>query len=152
MNENQDVYWMSLALEEAKIAASLGEVPVGAVLVQDNQVLSKAYNVREMDNKISGHAEIQVLELAGQQSKTWRFPQATLYVTVEPCLMCLGAILQAHVQRIVFGTRESKTGAVVSTLQLNKIPNARKITVVEGVLETQISNLMKSFFGEKRES
>jgi len=151
MIEQQDVHWMRIALKEAAIAASLGEVPVGAVLVQNNQLLSQAHNTRESDHKVSSHAEIKAIDLASQSHKSWRFPEATLYVTVEPCLMCTGAILQSQIKRIVFGTREPKTGAMVSILHVEKIPNLPRVAIQEGVLQHECEQLMTSFFGGKRE-
>ena len=152
MTEHNDTHWMNLALEEARKAASLGEVPVGAVLVHHNTLLAQAHNTRETTHHISGHAEIQVLEKASEGTQSWRLPETTLYITLEPCLMCVGAILQARVQRVVFGVREPKTGSLVSNLQLIKIPNTPKIEITEGILSSECQSLIKSFFGVQRES
>lgn len=152
MIEDNDAHWMNLALEEARKAASLGEVPVGAVLVHHNTLLAQAHNTRETTQQISGHAEIKVLEKAGEGIQSWRLPETTLYVTVEPCLMCVGAILQARVRRVVFGVREPKSGSLVSNLQLLKIPNTPKVEITEGILSSECRSLMKSFFGVQRES
>lgn len=152
MTEHNDAHWMNLALEEARKAASLGEVPVGAVLVRHNTLLAQAHNTRETTQQILGHAEIQVLEKASERIQSWRLPETTLYVTVEPCLMCVGAILQARVRRVVFGVREPKSGSLVSNLQLLKIPNTPKVEITEGILSSECRSLMKSFFGVQRES
>lgn len=151
MNQHDDTYWMRIALEEAKRAASSGEVPIGSVLVESGTLLAQAHNTREATHAITGHAEIQVLELAGRKLKTWRFPNATLYVTVEPCLMCVGAIIQAQIKRVVFGVKEPKTGSLVSNLNLHKIPNTPYLEVSEGILKEESEQLMKTFFGGKRE-
>jgi tRNA(adenine34) deaminase len=151
MSDHNDTYWMNLALEEARKATSLGEVPVGAVLIHHNTLLAQAHNNRETTQHISGHAEIQVLEKASEVIQSWRLPETTLYVTVEPCLMCVGAILQARVQRVVFGVRESKSGSLVSNLHFHKIPNTPKLEVVEGILSSECQKLMKTFFGVQRE-
>jgi tRNA(adenine34) deaminase len=109
--ERGDGAWLALALSLAQQAGRLGNVPVGAVLVASGEVIGLGVNLRESCPDVSAHAELMALRAAGQRAQAWRFDEATLYVTVEPCLMCAGAILQARVQRVVYGATEPKTGA-----------------------------------------
>ena len=140
---------MRLALDEA---LNEQEVPVGAVVVFDNQVMSKAHNQRQQTHHISQHAEIIALEAAATSAHSWKLDGATLYVTLEPCLMCLGAILQSRVSRLVFALREPKSGAVVSTLSVRKLNNQPNLIVDEGVLREASETLMKVFFESKRDA
>ena len=142
---------MRLALDEARLALNEQEVPVGAVVVVDNQVVAKAHNQRQQTQQISNHAEIIALEAASKHFKSWKLDGATLYVTLEPCLMCLGAILQSRVSRVVFALREPKSGAVVSTLNVRKLNNQSNLMVDEGILAETSEKLMKVFFEGKRE-
>ena len=114
----QDTAWMRLAIEQAHQAESLGEVPVGAVLVIDGALIAAAFNAPISGCDPSAHAEIAVLRKAAELRKNYRLPFSTLYVTIEPCTMCMGAMIHSRVQRVVFGAREPRAGAVVSQLQL----------------------------------
>jgi tRNA(adenine34) deaminase len=143
---------MRLALEEAQLALNEQEVPVGAVLVKDNQVISKGHNQRHTTQRVSQHAEIIVLEAASTHFKSWKLEGTTLYVTLEPCLMCLGAILQSRVSRLVFALREPKSGAVVSTLNVQKLKNQHELNVDEGILSDVSEKLIQLFFKGKRDA
>ncbi len=151
MNVSQDEFFMRLALDEAHLALNEQEVPVGAVVVVDNQVVAKAHNQRQQTQHVSNHAEIIALEAASNHFKSWKLDGATLYVTLEPCLMCIGAILQSRVSRVVFALREPKSGAVVSTLNVRKLNNQPNLMVDEGILAETSEKLMKVFFEGKRE-
>ena len=146
-----DETYMRLALAEAQLAFEAGEVPVGAVIVKDGTVLAAAHNTRENDNDISGHAEINAIRQAEQRLGRWSLEGCTLYVTLEPCPMCGGAIKQSRVSTLVFGAKDEDEGAVVSRYHLfdadNGVPN-----ISFGLLEEECANIIKSFFAEKRKA
>ena len=147
----QDTAWMRLAIEQAHQAESLGEVPVGAVLVIDGALIAAAFNAPISGCDPSAHAEIAVLRKAAELRKNYRLPFSTLYVTIEPCTMCMGAMIHSRVQRVVFGVREPRAGAVVSQLQLAGQPfYNHQIEVTEGVLADECGALVSTFFRAKR--
>lgn len=146
-----DAYYMSLAIKEAFKAKDLDEVPVGAIIVKDNKVISKGYNLREKDNSVISHAEINAIKKANKKLKSWRLEECTLYVTLEPCIMCAGAIIQSRFKRVVFGTRDPKGGAFVSSIDVQKADNLNwKVEITEGVLQEECSLILKEYFKEKR--
>jgi tRNA(adenine34) deaminase len=147
----QDTAWMRLAIEQAHQAESLGEVPVGAVLVLDGALIAAAFNAPISGCDPSAHAEIAVLRKAAELRKNYRLPFSTLYVTIEPCTMCMGAMIHSRVQRVVFGAREPRAGAVVSQLQLaGQSFYNHQIEVTEGVLADECGALVSTFFRAKR--
>jgi tRNA(adenine34) deaminase len=147
----QDTAWMRLAIEQAHQAESLGEVPVGAVLVIDGALIAAAFNAPISGCDPSAHAEIAVLRKAAELRKNYRLPFSTLYVTIEPCTMCMGAMIHSRVQRVVFGAREPRAGAVVSQLQLaGQSFYNHQIEVTEGVLADDCGALVSTFFRAKR--
>ena len=147
----QDAAWMRLAIEQAHQAESLGEVPVGAVLVIDGALIAAAFNAPISGCDPSAHAEIAVLRKAAVLRKNYRLPFSTLYVTIEPCTMCMGAMIHSRVLRVVFGAREPRAGAVVSQLQLAGQPfYNHQIEVTEGVLADECGALVSTFFRAKR--
>ena len=147
----QDTAWMRLAIEQAHQAESLGEVPVGAVLVIDGALIAAAFNAPISGCDTSAHAEIAVLRKAAELRKNYRLPFSTLYVTIEPCTMCMGAMIHSRVQRVVFGAREPRAGAVVSQLQLaGQSFYNHQIEVTEGVLADECGALVSTFFRAKR--
>ena len=143
--------WMRLALAEAEKAFQLNEVPIGAVLVQDGRVLATAHNQKEHDHDPTAHAEIVAIRRAADEIGHWRLTNATLYVTLEPCPMCAGAIVQARIKHLVYGTADMKGGAVESVVKLlqDKLWN-HKVEVTSGVLEEDCAKLLKHFFMNKR--
>lgn len=143
---------MQQALAEARTAAQLGEVPVGAVLVADNRLLAAAGNSPIALHDPTAHAEIRVLRRAAKKRANYRLPGTTLYVTLEPCIMCMGAIIHARVERVVFGAYDPKTGAACSVYQLgtDSLLN-HALTVEGGLLQEECSQLLKSFFRAKRQ-
>jgi tRNA(adenine34) deaminase len=147
-----DIAFMREALRLAQMAADAGEVPVGAVLVQKGQVIGRGFNQPVRTHDPSAHAEICALRDAGQVVGNYRLPDATLYVTIEPCTMCYGAIVHARVNRLVFGAAEPRYGAVISGQKLldNGHFNHRP-EVMSGVLETECAQMMKQFFAGKRQ-
>lgn len=147
-----DEYFMTLAIEEAQKAASLGEVPVGAVIVRDGEVLSRAFNRRETDKNALAHAEIAAIDAACKILGGWRLTRCTLYVTLEPCPMCAGAIVNSRIDRVVCGAKDPKAGAMGSVLNLNYYPLNHKPKVEYGVLGGKCSAQLSEFFLRLRES
>lgn len=149
--EKTDEYWMHLALDQARLAAAAGEVPVGAVLVKNNEIVATGFNQPIGSCDPTAHAEVVVLRNAAQILSNYRVPETTLYVTIEPCAMCAGALVHARVQRLVFGAPEPRAGAVVSTLQLLDGGQLNhRIDVSGGVLADQCAALMQTFFRQRR--
>jgi tRNA(adenine34) deaminase len=152
MNQAElDRQFMCQAIEQAQIAATAGEVPVGAVLVRDGQVIAKAFNRPIGNHDPSAHAEMLTLRSAAQAEENYRLPGSTLYVTLEPCAMCSGAILHARVDRVVFGAADPKTGAAGSVLDVFSSKQINHQTRVEGgVMSEECGQLLRSFFKERR--
>jgi tRNA(adenine34) deaminase len=151
MSTKKDIFFMKVALEEATIAFNEREVPVGAVLVKNGNIIAEAHNCRENTNDPTGHAEMIVLKSGADKDKNWRLTDATLYVTKEPCIMCAGAIINARLGRLVYGCKDEKGGAVDSLYNLlsDKRLNHR-VEVISGVLEEECAELLKRFFRERR--
>ena len=142
---------MSAALEQAQIALAAGEVPVGAVLVVGDQIIARAFNQPIGANDPTAHAEVLVLREAARVLRNYRLTDATVYVTVEPCLMCVGAMIHARVREVVYGAAEPKTGALVSTLNALESPGLnQRFAVTAGVLEDECRAIIQDFFREKR--
>jgi tRNA(adenine34) deaminase len=145
--------FMRAALEQARLAIDAGEVPIGAVLVIDGQIIARAFNqpIRAVDP--TAHAEVLALRTAAQQVRNYRLTNATLYVTVEPCLMCVGALVHARVKEVVFGAGEPRSGALVSTVRGHEIAGLNhRFTVTGGVLEADCRDLIQQFFLGRRSS
>ena len=152
ISQLDDERWMRLAIDQATFAIAMDEVPVGAVVVYQNKVIGRGFNRREKNHKISNHAEIIAMEEASQQLKSWRLTNCTLYTTLEPCLMCTGALIQSRIQRIVFGAKEEKTGAICSQIQIQKLPRLQHLPLIEhGVLASECQHQLKQYFGKKRD-
>ena len=148
---NDDEKWMNHALEQAKKAEKEGEVPVGAILVKDGLLVAKAHNQPISKNDPTAHAEIQLIRIAGEKFKNYRLNGTSLYVTLEPCAMCLGAIMHARIERVVFGAYDSKTGVCGSKENLTEASCFNhKIDLVSGVLETESKQILKKFFNTRR--
>ena len=143
--------YMSAALEQATLARDVGEVPIGAVIVINGEIIARAFNqpIRNVDP--TAHAEIVALRQAATAIGNYRLMGATVYVTIEPCLMCVGALVHARVKEVVFGAPEPRWGALVSSLQAHEAPGLNhRLVVVGGVLEDQCRELMQQFFRAKR--
>ena len=148
---NDDEKWMNLAIEQAIKAQDEDEVPVGAVLVKDGLLIAEAHNQPISTNDATAHAEIQVLRKAGMKLQNYRLNDSTLYVTLEPCAMCLGAMMHARISRIVYGTNDLKTGACGSSENLiNANCSNHKIHLISGILEDECKQLLKKFFNSRR--
>jgi tRNA(adenine34) deaminase len=146
-----DEHWMRFAIEQASFAIAMDEVPVGAIVVYQNKIIGRGFNRREKNHKISGHAEIVAMEEAGQHLHTWRLSNCTLYTTLEPCLMCTGALIQSRIERIVYGAKEEKTGAIISQIQIQKIPRIQHLPIIQGgVLELACQQQLQQYFEKKR--
>ena len=152
MNEliNKDEYYMGLAIEEAKKAAAIGEVPVGAVAVWEGEVVATAYNTRETGKNAQHHAELKAIDLACNTLRGWRLHKCDLYVTLEPCPMCAGAIVNARVKRVIYGASDSKAGAFGSDFNLNDVPLNHKPEIVGGVRGDECAKLLSDFFADLR--
>lgn len=147
----QDEQWMRHALKLAEFAEQNGEVPVGAVIVQNNVVIADGWNQPISTHDATAHAEIVALRKAGYTLSNYRMPEATLYVTLEPCVMCVGAMVHARVNRLVYGATEPKTGAIESAFQLaEEGQHNHTIEIVGGVLAEQSSELLSNFFKRRR--
>ena len=149
--ENRDVEFMKMALEEARKAADAGEPPIGAVLACGDAVLVAAHNHREREFDITSHAEIEVLRAAGKLKKDWRMNDCTLYVTLEPCPMCAGAILAARVGRVVYAAKDPVAGAMGSVLNLPRFPLGAHPQVEGGLLMEEARKLLQAFCRDRRE-
>ena len=149
MNENDEKY-MRLAIEEAKKSAKWGDVPVGAVMVRDGEVIAACGNAREKERVATAHAECRAIEAACRALGGWHLTRCTLYVTLEPCPMCAGAIVNSRVDRVVFGARDPKSGAYGSALDLCDAPLNHRPEVEGGVLAGECAALLSAFFAAKR--
>jgi tRNA(adenine34) deaminase len=146
-----DRQFMQQALEQAELAAHAGEVPVGAVLVRDGQVIARAFNQPIAKHDPSAHAEMLALRQAASSEENYRLPGSTLYVTLEPCTMCAGAMLHARIDRIVYGALDPKTGAAGSVLDVFSSKQINHQTTVEGgVMGEECGQLLRDFFKERR--
>jgi tRNA(adenine34) deaminase len=142
---------MSAALDEARRGLAAGEVPIGAVLTVDDRIVARAFNQPIGSVDPTAHAEILVLREAARQTGNYRLTGATLYVTVEPCLMCVGALVHARVARVVYGAADSKSGALVSTMRGLDLPGLNhRFEVTGGVLEDDCRQIIQRFFQDKR--
>jgi tRNA(adenine34) deaminase len=143
--------YMAIALEEARKAFFLGEVPVGAVLVKDGEILAKTHNRKERDADPTAHAEVLALREGAKVLNDWRLDGCTLYVTLEPCPMCAGALVQARVKTLVYGATDLKGGAVESLMNLVQHPRLNhRLEVIAGIREEECRSLLKEFFQPRR--
>ena len=147
----EDVYFMGLALQQAQKAAALGEVPVGAVVVREGTVISTGYNRREIDQNALAHAELLAIDAACKRLGGWRLFGCTLYVTLEPCAMCMGAAINARIDRVVYGASDKKAGSCGSLVDLAALPYNHRPQWVGGVREPECAALLSDFFQRLRE-
>lgn len=146
-----DRFYMNLALEEALRAAEKDEVPVGAVVVHQGSIVGRGHNRREERKSAIAHAEILALQEASAERKSWRLKDCTLYVTLEPCVMCVGAIIQSRISRLVFGCLDSKGGAVESLYRICEDRRLNhRIEVTRGILEGECARILSEFFSSLR--
>jgi len=138
--------FMQIAIEEARIAAQQGDIPVGALIVIGDKIIARAHNQRETSRDATAHAEVLAIRQACQKIKNWRLKDATIYVTLEPCPMCAGAIVNAHVKRLVFGAPNNMAGGAGSLFNITHNANLNhQVEVIGGVMEQECSTLLKNF-------
>ena len=147
---NQDEIYMKEALLLAKKAEEQDEVPVGAVIVRDGEIIASAYNRRQTDKCATAHAEILAIEEACRRLGGWRLHRAVMYVTLEPCPMCAGALVNARVEKVVFGASDIRFGALGSLFNLSELPLNHKLAVEGGVLGEECKNVLSEYFKRKR--
>ena len=146
-----DTYFMNLALAQAKKAEELDEVPIGTVVVYENQVIAQGYNRREVDNDPAGHAEFIAMKQASEKLGVWRLSGCTVYVTLEPCLMCAGLMYQARIDRCVYGAADPKAGALGSLYSVNEDDRLNHtFDVTSGVCSQECAAVLRTFFQNKR--
>lgn len=146
-----DLKYMEICLKLARKAAAKGEVPVGAIVVRNQKIVGLAHNQKERLQNPTSHAEIIAIQRASRKLKNWRLTDCTLYVNLEPCPMCAGAIVQSRIQKVVFGCRDPKSGAVSSLYTLTQDPRLNhRAETLEGVLADESSQLLSSFFKSRR--
>lgn len=150
---NDDLKWMIEAYKQAKKAESIDEVPIGAIIVKDGKIISRAYNTREKTQLATRHAEIIAIEKACKKLGTWRLEDCELYVTLEPCVMCTGAIMHARIKRVVFGAKEKRWLALSSLLeQSNENSFNHHLEYTSGVMQEECSKIISEYFKNKRKS
>lgn len=152
MINEADILMMREAIAEAKLAEALGEVPIGAVIAQRGVIIARGHNLRETDRHALAHAEIAAINEACRRLGGWRLPECTLYVTLEPCPMCAGAIINSRIDRVVFGAYDKKAGSFGSLIDLSKVAYNHSPQLCGGVLEEECAELLKSFFKALRSS
>lgn len=150
MINERDERFMRMALEEAQKALALGEIPVGAVIVKGDEVIAAAHNTRESEKNALGHAELTAISKACEVLGGWRLQGCELFVTLEPCPMCAGAIINSRIKRVVYGASDAKAGCAHSVIDLFELPFNHHPTVKSGVLEGDCAEILSTFFGSLR--
>ena len=146
---NED--FMRAALKEAEKAKLKDEVPIGCVIVKDGKIIARGHNLRESKQQSINHAEIIAIQKACKKVGSWRLEECDLYVTLEPCCMCAGAILQSRIRNVIYGAKDPKGGSIDSTIQMYNQPGFNHYpNVINGILENECSQILKEFFKEKR--
>ena len=150
MCENQDIIYMKEAIKLAKKAADLGEVPIGAIVVKNGEIVGEGYNLRETAKLSTAHAEIAAIEMACKKLGGWRLFGCTLYVTLEPCAMCAGAIVNSRIDRVVYGAPDLRFGAMGSLFDVTKFPLNHIPECVGGVMRDECVEILSGYFKKKR--
>lgn len=148
--KEKDIKYMKKALEEARKAFECEEVPVGALIVRDGEIIASAHNLRETNRSATAHAELLAIENACRTLGGWRLSGCTLYVTLEPCPMCAGAIVNSRIDRVVYGASDSVAGCLGSVINFNSYPFNHAFEVVGGVLDEECTAILQAFFENKR--
>jgi tRNA(adenine34) deaminase len=152
MQPGEDAIWMELALEQAELAAAAGEVPVGALVIKDGEIVAQGHNCNLLDNDPTAHAEIVALRQAAARLGNHRLTGCTMVATIEPCSMCAGALIHARIARLVYGASDPKAGAAGSTVQVINHPSLNhRMEVTAGVLAEKCSEILQRFFRQKRQ-
>ena len=153
MKKKDASYYMSLALKEAEKAVAEDEVPVGAVIVCDDKVIARAHNRRDGLNMTYAHAEMLAINKANKKLGSWRMPECDIYITLEPCIMCMGAIIQSRIRNIYYGAKDLKGGAVISSINVLEAKNINHHpNVIGGIMEEECSKIISQYFKNKRKS
>ena len=148
---DKDIEYMKEALKEAELAKLEDEVPIGCVIVKDDQIIARSHNQRDKTNNPLGHAETLAIKKASEVVGDWQLVDCTLYVTIEPCIMCAGAIIQSRIKKVVYGAPEYKGGAFGSSINILEANNINHHPeVIKGVLEEECSSIIKDYFKNKR--
>lgn len=148
----KEIKFMKEAIKEAKKALLIDEVPIGCVIVKDNKIIARGHNVRESKNSPIGHAEIEAINKASKKLKSWRLEGCDIYITLEPCIMCSGAIIQSRIENIYFGASDPKGGALISSINVLDAKNINHHPQVHvGILKEECSSLISDYFKNKRE-
>lgn len=141
------IKYMKEALKEARKAYDKEEIPVGAIIIKDNKIIARAHNIKEEKNDTTKHAEILAIQKASKKLGSWRLTDCEMYVTLEPCSMCAGALIQSRIKKVYIGTMDTKTGACGSVLNLLKdFPFNHKVEIETGVMQKECENILKDFF------
>lgn len=152
MENNENNKFMKIALKEAKKSYDLEEIPVGAVIVKDGKIIARGHNLKETKNDTTNHAEIIAIKKASKKLKAWRLTGCTMYVTLEPCTMCAGALIQSRIDKVVIGTMDEKTGACGSVLNVLKdYKFNHSVEIERGIMETECREILQNFFKFLRE-
>ena len=152
LQEKQDIKYMKEAVKQAKKAYALGEVPIGCVIVYEDKIIGRGYNRRTIDKNTLAHAELQAIRKASRKMNDWRLEDCTLYVTLEPCQMCSGAIVQARIRRVVVGCMNPTAGCAGSIMNLLQVPQFNhQVELTTGIMGEECSRMMKTFFKELRQ-
>ncbi len=149
---DNDTKYMREALKEAKKAYSINEIPVGCVIVYNDKIIARGYNKREKDNLAISHAEIVAINKASKKLKSWRLEDCKMYVTLEPCVMCSGAIIQSRIKEVIYGAKDYRFGCHKSLINLFDVDFNHKVIVRDSILEDECSSLISNFFKELREN
>ena len=147
---NQEKF-MKQALKEAEKACQKEEIPVGAVIVKDGKIIAKGHNLKETSNMATGHAEISAINKASKKLKSWRLSGCEMYITLEPCAMCAGAIIQSRIKKVYIGTMDEKTGACGSVLNLLEYKFNHRVEAEYGILQKECEYILKEFFRKLRD-
>jgi tRNA(adenine34) deaminase len=151
MSMTQDEKYMKAAILQAKKAAVIDEVPIGCVIVRDGKIIARGYNRRNIDKNTLAHAELSAIRKASKKTGDWRLEDCTMYITLEPCQMCAGAIVQSRMQRVVIAAMNPKAGCAGSVLNLLQMPQFNhQVEITRGVLEEECSTMLSSFFRRLR--
>ncbi len=150
MLQDEHQYYMEEALKMAEKAAACGDIPAGAVIVHGDKIIARGYNTREVSQDATGHAEIMAIREASEVLGSWRLLDCDLYVTLEPCLMCAGAIIQARLRRVIFGAYDPKSGMAGSVANVFELPANHHVEVMGGVLEERCGDMLRHFFARRR--
>lgn len=148
---HDDIYYMNKAIQLARKAAMIDEVPVGCIIVYHDEIIAKAYNKKEHSQQAIDHAEIRAIQQASRKLKSWRLDECTLYVTLEPCMMCMGAIIQSRVAKVVYGASDPKGGCAQTVIDIDAVRGFNHYPeIVADILKEECAQLLKDYFKSKR--